>query len=321
MISLVTELQTDAINPSVSILNLLSKALVVAKKLEIKDFEDWIELELNGYTDSQSIPQYRYVQAQLRGLNPFHGWQPVIAGDDETLEFHNKLCNSPIVQPISELVALTQNTDKNSTLCMYLSPQIESLLVANLGGKTRVQLRISSASIKGIIEAVQNIILRWALKLEKDRILGEGMTFSEQEKAIASSHSYYNIFIENLGNKSMSNIQNNDFRSASIGGGVAGRDYTGNVIHNHAAQQNLAEAAAEIQQLLKQLEQIYPTETLTQKAVVAEEAIKRIENNPTLKERVIGALKSAGKEAFKEAVDHPLVNVLMAGIEGWQEGN
>jgi len=320
MSSLVIELQTDAINPSVSILNLLRKALVVAKKLEIKDFEDWIELELNGYTDSQSIPQYRYVPAQLRGWNPFHGWQPVIAGDDETLEFHNKLCNSPIGQPISQLVALTQNADNHSTLCMYLSPEIESFLVASLGGRTPVKLRIGSASIKGIIEAVQDIILRWALKLEKDGIIGEGMTFSEQEKAIASSYSYYNIFIENLGNKSMSSIQNNDFRGASIGGGVAGRDYTGDVIHNHAAQQNLAEAAAEIQQLLKQLEQSYPTETLTQKAVVAEEAITRIENNPSLKERVIGALKSAGKEAFKEAVDHPLVNVLMAGIEGWQEG-
>ena len=321
MSSLVIELQTDAINPSVSILNLLRKALVVAKKLGIKDFEDWIELELNGYTDTQSIPLYRFVQAQLRGLNPFHGWQPVIAGDDETLEFHNKLCNSPIGQPISQLVYLTQNTDSHSTLCMYLSPKTEASLVANLGGRTPVKLSISSASIKGIIEAVQDIILRWALKLEKDRIIGEGMIFSEQEKTIASRYSYYNIFIENLGNKSMSNIQNNNFHGASIGGGVAGRDYTGDVIHNHAVQQNLAEAAAEIQQLLKQLEQSYPTETLTQKAVVAEEAIKLIENNPSLKERVIGALKSAGKEAFKEAVDHPLVNVLMAGIEGWQEGN
>ena len=41
-----------------------------------------------------------------------------------------------------------------------------------------------------------------------------------------------------------------------------------------------------------------------------------IRNNPTLKARVIGALKSGGKEAFKEAVDNPLVNVLIAIIEG-----
>lgn len=320
MSSLIIELKANAINSSVSILDLLRQALVVATKLEIKDFEDWIELELNGYTDNQSIPEYRYIQAQLKGLNPYHGWQPVIAGDDETLKFHKELCNHPIGERISKLVNLVQNTG-SSNLCIKLSPKIESLLVASLGGRTPVQLCISSASIKGIIEAVQDIILRWALKLEEDEILGEGMSFSKQEKDIASSHNYYNIFVKYLGYKSMSNTQNNDFSGAFIGGGVAGRDYIGDVIHNHAAQQNLAEAAAEIQQLLKHLEQNYPTDTFTQKAVVVEEAIKRIENNLTLKERVIGALKFAGKEAFKEAVDHPLVNVLMAGIEGWQEGN
>ena len=80
------------------------------------------------------------------------------------------------------------------------------------------------------------------------------------------------------------------------------------------------EVASEIQKLLKQLEQDYPTGTLTEKAFVAEEAIKKIEDDPTLKSRFVATLKSAGKEAFKEAIDHPLVNILMAGVEGWQEG-
>lgn len=253
-------------------------------------------------------------------MNPYHGWQPVIAGDDETLEFHKELCNHPVGEPIRKLVNLVQNPN-NSNLCIKLSPGIESLLVASLEVRTSVQLHISSVSIKGIIETVQDIILHWALKLEEDRILGQGMSFSKQEKGLASTHNYYDIFVQYLGYKSMSNTQNNDFRGASIAGGVAGRDYTGNVINNYAAQQNLAEAAAEIQQLLKQLEQSYPTNTLTQKAFVAEEAIKHIENNPTFKERVIGSLNYAGKEAFKEAIDHPLVNILMAGIEGWQQVN
>lgn len=87
-------------------------------------------------------------------------------------------------------------------------------------------------------------------------------------------------------------------------------------IINEAKQQNLVEAAAEIQQLLKQLEETNPTETET---VIAAKAADEIRKNPTLKARVIGALKSGGKEAFKEAVDNPLVNVLIAIIEGWQE--
>lgn len=37
------------------------------------------------------------------------------------------------------------------------------------------------------------------------------------------------------------------------------------------------------------------------------------------KSRFINALRSGGTEAFKEAIDHPLVNIFVAAIEGWQE--
>ena len=53
--------------------------------------------------------------------------------------------------------------------------------------------------------------------------------------------------------------------------------------------------------------------------MVVTEAIKRIESNPTLKARVIGALDSAGTEGIKELVDNPLINILLAALEGWQE--
>ncbi|WP_158069419.1 hypothetical protein [Moorena bouillonii] len=53
--------------------------------------------------------------------------------------------------------------------------------------------------------------------------------------------------------------------------------------------------------------------------IVVSEVVDQIENNPTLKAKVINALKAGGVEAFKEAIDHPLVNILMATIEGWRE--
>jgi hypothetical protein len=112
--------------------------------------------------------------------------------------------------------------------------------------------------------------------------------------------------------------QNNDFRDATIGGGVAARDYSGDVTNHYAQSQTLAEAAAEIQKLLEQLEQTYPTNDFAEKAVVAGKALEQIEANPKLKSKIVGALTGAGKEALKEAVDHPVMNILMAGIEGWQ---
>ncbi|NEP52450.1 MAG: pentapeptide repeat-containing protein, partial [Moorea sp. SIO3C2] len=88
---------------------------------------------------------------------------------------------------------------------------------------------------------------------------------------------------------------------------------------HEAPDKNLTEAAAEIQQLLEQLSQNNPTTTSKENKTVVSEVVEKIENNPTLKYKVINALKAGGVEAFKEALDHPLVNTLMATIEGWKE--
>lgn len=318
MNSLVFELQTDALDDSVSVLNLLRKALVVAKKLDIQEFENWIELELNGYTEKESIPKYRFVQGILKGLNPFHGWQNIIAGDAVFLDLQKSVCNRPVIQPISELIALIQNANGSTRLQLTLSPELESLLINFVGGDIPVRLFISSASIQRIVDAVKDIILRWALQLEKDGIVGQGISFSPQEKAIASKHSYQ-ISIENfVGDKSMSNTQNNDFRGANLGGGVAGRDYTGDITHNNV-EKNLVESAAEIKQLLEQLEKSYPTKTASEKMIAASEAIKRIESNPELHKKIMNALKAGSTQALSQFLNHPLASFIIAAFEDWQK--
>jgi hypothetical protein len=115
-------------------------------------------------------------------------------------------------------------------------------------------------------------------------------------------------------------------QNAQFGGGLVNADTVtahqigGNITnYNPEQKQNLAQAAAEIQQLLNQLSQSYPTATTSQKMSVVAKAVDEIESDPTLKARVIGALKAGGTEAFKELIDNPLVNILLASIEGWQE--
>ena len=51
--------------------------------------------------------------------------------------------------------------------------------------------------------------------------------------------------------------------------------------------------------------------------MIVARSVEEIETNPRFKERVIGALKSGGVEAFKELINHPLVNIFMAAIDGW----
>ena len=92
-----------------------------------------------------------------------------------------------------------------------------------------------------------------------------------------------------------------------------------NALDNYGSKPNCTEAAAEIQQLLQLLGQTYFTNTPLEKLEVVAEAIKHMENNLPLKLRVVNALKEDGTEALRDFIDHPLVNILLAAIEGWQE--
>jgi len=59
--SLVLELQRKALNPAISVSDLLRSALVVASKLNISDYEIWVKNELNGYTSTDNSPSYREI--------------------------------------------------------------------------------------------------------------------------------------------------------------------------------------------------------------------------------------------------------------------
>ncbi|WP_364417613.1 hypothetical protein, partial [Moorena sp. SIO3H5] len=85
--------------------------------------------------------------------------------------------------------------------------------------------------------------------------------------------------------------------------------------HNFAPDKNqtLSEAAAEIQGLLKQLEQSNPNATDLEKTAFVNIAIPA-----STKQRLLSALESGGKEALRELLDNPYVNVGMAIVEGWQ---
>ena len=110
-----------------------------------------------------------------------------------------------------------------------------------------------------------------------------------------------------------------DSKIASIVGGE-GKIDTANIKQNNYSpeqRQTLQEAAKEIQQLLEQLSKTYHSSNPTNNLEIANQAIQEIEKNPSLKSRIITALKAGGQETFKELIDHPAVNILMASIEGW----
>lgn len=113
-----------------------------------------------------------------------------------------------------------------------------------------------------------------------------------------------------------SKVQMN-MNNANISGGVAG-NVAGDFIVNQT-KSHLSEAATEIQQLLEQLSQTYPTTTTTEKMTVASTAIQHIENNHTLRQRVLSALKTGGIQALGQMLNHPAATFVIAALEDWQK--
>jgi uncharacterized protein YjbI with pentapeptide repeats len=95
---------------------------------------------------------------------------------------------------------------------------------------------------------------------------------------------------------------------------VEQNDRVPEAIQQDTTQPNLVEVAKEIQQLLQQIERTYPTKTPVEKLTVVIVALKLIESNLPLQERLFKALK-IDTEVFKALVSHPLVNILLLALE------
>ncbi|MEH2236000.1 COR domain-containing protein, partial [Nostoc sp.] len=112
-------------------------------------------------------------------------------------------------------------------------------------------------------------------------------------------------------NNSMSTV-NQYGLGDNIGGDKVMRDKIGTQINN---SQNLAQAAKDIKELLNHLSQEYSST-----AIVGVKAVEEIERQPTLKARIVNALKEAGSEALEKAVDHPAVSIVIAATKGFIDG-
>lgn len=94
--------------------------------------------------------------------------------------------------------------------------------------------------------------------------------------------------------------------------------------HNYAPSQNLVEAAKEIQDLLVQLDRTYPNKTNDEKqAAIVHKVEQQIKQNPTLRDRLLNALKDGSVEALKQALDavykNPVVSISVETIKGFLE--
>lgn len=182
MSSIVLDLQQEVLNENCNALNALRKAHLIASKLHLSEFDSWINSELNGYSDYNSVPEYRKVSGSIKAWNPYHGWIAVVVQDGKLEE---TLCQRRLGDPVGDIIELEKKSENHFYIHFPadVSKSLDKMCTTPF--PTNYSLQVSTHKLKSIIEQVINCLLEWTIRLEAEGILGEGMQFSTTEKASA----------------------------------------------------------------------------------------------------------------------------------------
>lgn len=208
MPGIVIQLQMDCVNPQTSTTDLLRKALLVARKLKIKNAEEWILLEMNGYGAENDVPKYRMVRGQLRGQDPYTGhYYPIIFKSEREMEIVSSKANGQSIGEIESTIANAGPDDSFQTGIPH-EFAVKWMRQFNLSGLPF--LHVQKSELTKIVSSVRNKIVEWASDLESQGIIGDEFTFSEKEKAAAGS------VVFNIGSMVNSQIQQDAANSTQV---------------------------------------------------------------------------------------------------------
>ncbi len=209
MSSVVLDLQNEVTQPKCDIVSVLRRAHLIATKLSLKDFDQWVISELNGYKSQAEAPEYRSIPGQLKAFNPYQGWIPVMLKDAKV---EKMLCHPKLINSISEILSLCE--ESGSSLIVSIPTEVQNTLneMSDTPLPMQMAVHVSKTAAADIIEKVKNTLLEWTLELEAKGILGEGMSFNDKEKEIAKAipqqiNNYYGA--ANVINGSSEKIQAN----------------------------------------------------------------------------------------------------------------
>lgn len=190
MSSAIVELQKQAVEANGDINSLLRKAHLIAYKLGLTEFDNWITNELNGYSSSESLPKYRRMRANVQ-IN-VRGQYPIpVAFDEGMAELF--LLDRGITDSISHLTSVLERSETNHVEIAMPGPFCETICHSHGLPVMPCVWTYPTTVLQLIIEAVRKEVLDWALELEREGIRGEDMDFTDKEKQLAQTTTNINV--------------------------------------------------------------------------------------------------------------------------------
>ncbi len=201
MAKMVLDLQQACLDDKISCYYLLLKAYAIASKLSITDMADFCTREINGYAgvERSLIPSYRRIPVNTEAYKESSKrWEPVSFPAGNPWSMHS------VVGSIAEIEKIEESKEKMLHIRLNYDEQVAIYQIIDMPKPLPVRQIFMAGQVTSILHLVRKLVLDWALKLEKEGILGENLTFSSDEQNRVKNIPSIQIIIN--GNVSNSNI-------------------------------------------------------------------------------------------------------------------
>jgi len=321
--NIIKQIQSDIINSQISLETIFLKAKVLAHYLNNHELKKWVKNELDGYLNTDELPDYRITTTVLLGtfLNGVYKHSNKIIS---ILDIHSELRQSVgkvyFSQGIVGLEGMAKSKNLRNPMTgdwvdLYNSFNAESLSHGHYQ-LIEAHLPITDTSIVQTLGAIRSRLQDFVLEISSlPWDMANEPPPSEQIAKIFQVTIYHNS-----GEINMSDLQQKDGDTYNVGQAGAVGKYArsdGNTFIQSEQKQTLAAAAEEIQNLLRQLEQTNPSATQSEMVAYVND-----ETTPSLKRRTSSALRACGEAAIDEFVlENKFLKVIKATVKGWLEAD
>jgi hypothetical protein len=226
--SLLRKIQNATIEPKYHLADILRMCKILAARLDHKGFKEWINRELNGYPEDETLPDYRVLK-NLDLCGDFYGYNfkwsnasiPLLSLYENLREL---LSEVPVPFSVSALenIISQANQGNQSVLYSHLSSDVTSLLRSNTYEGcycSKAWASIPTAELVAILDIVKNRVLEFALEIEAENPNAGDVDLGEKPIPDAVTNTIFNNCILNqYGDKTdLSENYTNNFQGAYVG--------------------------------------------------------------------------------------------------------
>lgn len=172
--SLLTEIQAAATDPTVSLSDLLRKCQILAFRLRHEPFKQWVSHELNGYPDEATLPAYRGpfagdIKADTHGAYGAEVRNVGVPDWSIPAEVRDAAREMSFYPGVGTLQSLIDDAKRTGQLVVATQFSVDLAVLTQVVQNqqtTRMWKELPVAMVAGILDAVRSKALEFTLEIE-----------------------------------------------------------------------------------------------------------------------------------------------------------